>query len=407
MRKYIIVLLVVAMLFSLTSCDKKNEDKDLAKEVKKEEVKKEEVQVDLRGDESSKISDFGIRVLKNARKGGENTLISPVSIVTTMGMTANGASGKTLEEIETVIALQSDEVNNYIDKYNSTKNENVKSFNSIWFIDKKNFTMKDNFLKKVKSHYDYSLFKKPFDDSTKNDINKWVEEKTDGHIKELIDEIPNNVVVYLLNAFTFEAEWEEKYDDNHISNGKFTNAKGEVKTVEFLDAIDYKYIELDNAVGVIKNYNDKKHAFVAILPNEGVTLGDFIDGMNGDKLNAILEGVQQVEVETKIPKFEVKYGIELKPVLKEMGVKEAFLTSADFKKMAEYDEPLFINRFFHKTYINLNEHGTKAGVTTAVEMSKGEAEELEKKVYFNRPFLYLIIDKKDHLPLFIGTVEDF
>ncbi len=122
----------------------------------------------------------------------------------------------------------------------------------------------------------------------------------------------------------------------------------------------------------------------------------------------MVKNAKDTSVDTRIPKFKVEYYSELSDVLKKMGILEAFDESnADFKKMAIADKNIFLSRVLHKSFIKINEEGAKAGSATLAEMKKEEMPEDDKQVYLNRPFLYMIFDSSENVPIFIGTVEDF
>ena len=81
---------------------------------------------------------------------------------------------------------------------------------------------------------------------------------------------------------------------------------------------------------------------------------------------------------------------------------------ADFSGIGRsLDGNIFISRVLHKTYIAVDEKGTKAGAATAVEMRAEGAmpQEDVRTVYLNRPFVYMILDCEHNLPLFLGVVE--
>ena len=62
----------------------------------------------------------------------------------------------------------------------------------------------------------------------------------------------------------------------------------------------------------------------------------------------------------------------------------------------------------HKTHISVDEKGTKAGAATAVLADAGAdapgMEEPVPRVYLDRPFLYMLVDRETNLPAFIGVV---
>ena len=98
-------------------------------------------------------------------------------------------------------------------------------------------------------------------------------------------------------------------------------------------------------------------------------------------------------------------------ILVRMGMTDAFdPIAADFSGIGHSaDGNIYISRVLHKTYIAVDERGTKAGASTSVEM-KSEGSVIEPKdyktVYLDRPFLYMLIDCNTNTPIFIGTMMD-
>ena len=112
---------------------------------------------------------------------------------------------------------------------------------------------------------------------------------------------------------------------------------------------------------------------------------------------------------TKLPKFSFDYGTSLKRTLMKMGMELPFDDgAADFTGLNEIPGT-FISDVLHKTFIAVDERGTKAGAVTAVIMADNAApmeQEPPKEVYLDRPFLFMILDNQNDLPVFIGYVLD-
>ena len=135
-----------------------------------------------------------------------------------------------------------------------------------------------------------------------------------------------------------------------------------------------------------------------------MSLTDYLSLLNGEKLCGILENPMRVQVDAAIPKYESEYSIEMSEVLQSMGMADAFdYGAADFSGIGHSDVGnLYISRVMHKTYIAVDESGTKAGAATAVEIRDGCAaiEEPEvMTVHLDRPFLYMIIDCGSNVPV--------
>ena len=282
--------------------------------------------------------------------------------------------------------------------------------NSIWFKDDPNFAVEQSFLQTNADYYGAGAYKAAFDEGTRNDINNWVKEHTDGMIPEIIDDIPDEAIMYLVNALAFDAKWADEYEEHQIREGRFTMEDGTRQDVDMMHSEEYTYLEDDLATGFIKYYKDRKYAFVAMLPNEGVSVSQYVDSLTGEHLRELLNNPQDLTVFASIPKFETEYDIEMSEVLQEMGMTEAFdWRVADFSRLGTYNVDgmnICINRVLHKTFISVTEQGTRAGAATAVEMvAEGAMEIVEfKEVALDRPFVYMLIDCETNLPFFIGTM---
>ena len=137
-----------------------------------------------------------------------------------------------------------------------------------------------------------------------------------------------------------------------------------------------------------------------MLPPEDLHLSAYITGLTGEKLQSLMKNAQTIEVNTMMPKFTTEYSVEMSDILKSMGMVDAFDEyEADLKDLGTAEGNLYISRVIHKTKIEVDEKGTKAGAATVVEVSEESAAIEEPKfVYLDRPFLYLIVDKESYLP---------
>ena len=359
-------------------------------------------------------TDFAIRLFKTANENGKNTLISPLSVLYALAMTSNGAEGQTLAQMEEVFGLSVEELNLYLYSYMNTLPQGDKYklslANSIWFTDDERFTVNQEFLQSNADYYGAEIYKAPFDNQTVKDINNWVNKETDEMIPKIVEEIPEEAIMYLINALAFEAEWLEPYEKGQVRDKTFTKEDGTQQNVAFMHNAEGKYLEDENATGFVKYYKGGKYAFVALLPNEGISVSDYVNSLEGDTIKSLLENAQYRTVYTMVPKFETEYNTEMSEVLNTMGITNAFDgNNAEFGKMGQWSEGnIYISKVLHKTYIQVGEKGTKAGAVTAVQMDGNAAADPTevKEVYLDRPFVYMIIDCENNIPFFIGTMMD-
>ena len=360
------------------------------------------------------LADFGVRLFKESFTTDKNTLISPLSVLSALAMSANGADSETLTQMENVLGAEAATLNAYVKSYTdalvSGEKYKLSLANSIWFTDDERFTVNEEFLQTNADYYRADIYKAPFNKKTCDDINTWVKEKTDGMIKEVLDEIPADAIMYLINALAFEAEWMEIYEKHQVREATFTAVDGTKRTVDMMYSDESRYIEDERATGFIKLYSGGKYAFAALLPNRGISLDDYVAELDGEALYKMLCEPTYSAVKAGLPKFEFEYDTEMSDVLANMGMPDAFdYKSADFTRLGESTHGnIFISRVIHKTYISVGERGTKAGAVTVIEMKDCAAAEIiePKQVTLDRPFVFMLIDTETNLPFFIGTVTD-
>lgn len=362
-------------------------------------------------------ANFSIKLLQRTTQKDENMMISPLSVMLALAMTANGADGATKTQMSEMLGgeIPLETLNEYLYSYvkelPSEENSKLEIANSIWFRDSEDLKVSGKFLQTNADYYGASAYKASFDEQTVRDINNWVKEKTDGTIEKIIDKdtIDANSMMYLINAIVFDAEWSTVYKKEDIHEGTFNAADGTEQTVEMMVSRESAYINDGKATGFIKPYKNNHYSFAAFLPTEGVSLDEYIASLTGE---SFVQTVKSAKADAKgvkvtMPKFRGETEMKLKETLQAMGMTDAFqLDAADFSGMVESGEKeLFVNQVLHKTYISVDELGTKAGAVTSVQMLTGEAF-IENSVILDRPFVYAIIDNATNLPIFIGTVTD-
>ena len=409
MKKLLAAVLAAACFLGLAGCASQTiAATDLTKNVKKtaqapslDEAAQDRTIEDLTG--------FGVKLLQN-EMGKTDPLISPLSIAAALSMTANGAVGETKAQMEEVLGASADTLSSSFAALQSAlKNDKqLKLANSIWLKDTPTLHVEDAFLQKNADCFGAGIYAAPFDDSTKTAINDWVKEKTDGMIPEILDKISADSVVYLVNALAFDAKWEDIFETTQVRTGRFTSREGVEQTGDFLYGETSQYLSGEHAEGFLKYYEGQKYAFAALLPEAGMDITDFVSGLTGQALHAILSSPQTETVEFGLPKFKTAFDTELSESLKALGMTDAFDgEKADFSALGSSDEGnILISRVLHKTFIQVDEAGTKAGAATAVDMVTGSAAEYPHSVYLERPFVYMIVDMETKLPVFLGALTE-
>ena len=415
----------------------------------------------------NKIADFSVELLKNTMTSQENIIISPVSLLAVLAMAMRGAKGDTLLELEEVIGTDAETLSGYLARFfaddadasqqsmperekvvktgvktgaffpffcgiKSTMDGNgkplpklgagteepakvanpLKFANSIWVKEDAKVDFESDFFDKC-SGFDYAeIFKAPFNDETCQRINKSVSEHTDNEIPEIIDSFNEDDILYLINSLLFDAKWEKRYDEDDIIDHEFKNSLGDTVKAKFMAGNEEIFLRDTNAKGFIKGYQGGRYEFIALIPDEGVRLSEYVSTLTGERLLSILDDYENHPVDTLMPKFEAEYKADLNPVLKEMGIKEAFNKyTADFKGIGTPTEPdhnICIGDVKQVNKIKVDENGTKAVAVTSIGMIAVISciPPRPYKVYLDRPFLYIIFDRATRMPVFLGMLQE-
>ena len=125
-----------------------------------------------------------------------------------------------------------------------------------------------------------------------------------------------------------------------------------------------------------------------------------------EKFESFLELENVSYAEVYLPKFECEYSTEMEDILKNLGIEKAFGAEADFSALGSASEgPLYIQGVKHNTFISVDELGTRAGAVTVISGGCGGMPPAEQ-VYFDRPFVYFIVDRDTKMPVFAGVAAD-
>ena len=354
-------------------------------------------------------------------ENGENVLISPASLAFAMAITENGANGETLEQMEKYVngGISIEDMNALLN-YTSYKLNNAEEVewgvaNSLWFNDNGDCEIENEFLKKAIEYYDAEVYKKAFDASTANEINKWVYNKTNKMIDEVIRDFSPDAMLFIVNAIAFEGEWAEEYEKNQVlENREFTNADRSTTNCTMLSSTEDRYFTLGEGTGFIKPYKGGEYSFVGILPEEGVSPEEYIKDLvkNNEDFSKAVREAEYGDVYVTMPEFTTDYGNEgMVDVYKKMGMDLPFDPGkADLKGIFtnDSDSDVWIGKIIHKTHIEVDRQGTRAAAVTVVEVDKCMAVAPAADpviINLDRPFVYAVVDNATGLPIFLGCVN--
>lgn len=407
-KRYISLIITFIMCLSITACRAGNSaGRSIDKEKLNEEV--------LKGNNK-----FTFNLFKELSKedNGENLFISPISILTALTMTYNGADNNTKTEMGRVLGYEGIDINevnntykelmNYIE--NIDKRVEINMGNSIWIKEGEN--IEENFISINKEVFKATVSELDFTkEGTTDTINNWISKETDGNIKDMLKgPIDKNVIMYLINAIYFNGDWEEPFNEKLTFQGEFTTSKGEKLLCDFMQKKGEEdktyYGEGNNFQAIKLPYGSGKVVMYVVLPNEKISIDSFIEGLNEENWQDIKESIDvnnKQSINVYLPKFQMEYGVkELNQVLMNLGMEEAFDERADFSKIRK---EICIDKVLHKAKIEVDEKGTTAAAATIVSMKECAAIENSTEFRANRPFLFTIVDEESDIILFMGKAE--
>ncbi len=360
------------------------------------------------------VASFGERLLSEVRASGEeNPIVSPISAYTALCMAYAGADGKTADEFEALLGVSGGEANGLCAAIRQKLagiggNTTMNAADSIWIDDK--VDLEQSYLELLIKYYDAEVLRKNLQaEGVVDDVNGWIEEKTNGLIPSMLDSIDENALLLLIDTIYMDAKWQLPFEYGNTWQDVFNAPDGEVETDFMHDTYyDCAYIDDGQYEGITLPYDDGKLAFMAVKPKEG---GPFEAELTGGGLADWLSSTKHAkEVILTLPKIDVEYDVDLAGALRNMGLNEAFDPNmADFSKMGASDEGnICISKVLQNVKMRVDEEGTEAAAATVIDMVAGAAPpdgELPVELIFDSPFAYAVIDVETGVPLFMGILD--
>jgi len=359
-------------------------------------------------DVSKAIKQFSNTLLSDIEVSStSNFVFSPYSIHSVFSQLMFGAEGNTRRQLQSLLGLTpSDSV---IAQYRSLSS-NLKSGSAQLFTANEialaqGFKPKPSYVQTLGSGYsirEYDFANNKID--SVRQINNDVQEKTQGHIKDLLldQDVDHLTKMLLINAIYFKAQWKTAFNPDNTINSLFNSPVSGLVNTSFM-TMDAKLRLLEvNDLDILElPYADETMSMILVLPKQES------DQEISSKLEALdiasIRSESPRNVEVTIPKFNMKYQTYLKDKMTKLGAPDMFGNNANLRGIS--DQPLFVSNGIHQASIEVNEEGSEAAAATAVIV--GVRTISRKKQFFaDRPFLFMIYDFQNNIPLFVGKVVD-
>jgi len=354
---------------------------------------------------ASRFGDFAVEFYRRLALGDldKNLVVSPYSVYKAFAMAYAGAAGETREEIKKVFSFGEDPC--AVERAGRGVDEAV----SAWL--QKDMYVAASYLRGMAclgAEVRRVDFKSGYR-SAIAEINRWVAEKTRGYVKDLIPtDYPRggDIRVVLVSALFINGSWwPDRF--NKVGKGEFQG----VGPVEYM-ALDLRSCGDPSLRGRVTPgltvvelpLRDMDVAVYIVIP---ASLREYAGSLTYDKLRSDISNLTDEVVSVKMPPFQAQFKNSVKSTLREMGVRLAFdPDEADFSPMTEGQTQLYIDDVFHGAYIKADENGVVAAGAAGVVMKPICAKAGGVEVVVDRPFLFVLADRKTGAIYFIGHVVD-
>ena len=435
MKKYLFLLTAVVLSSAMLSCSSSEEEEivDLGEAKTVVNMLSEAKPIQLTEEQQIFANDnngFTLNFLKTVNevdKTGKSFIYSPLSITYVLGMVNDAAIGETEKELEQTLGFHEGgikAVNDYcrklIDGLPKVDEKVTLNIANAIFVNEY-YTLKSQYQEDIKTFYDAAAESLDFSSpQTLEHINGWCNEKTNGMIPTILDEVNPEMVSYMLNAIYFKADWASKFDQKNTREETFTTESGKTKLPLMHQNVLVNYVENGIYSAVKIPYSNGYWNMTVMLPEKGKTTTDIINHLatigfgDVESFFTTMGGVfMPHEVDLKLPRFETASDtkdLDIKDgligLMQKMEINLAFdPILAEIPNMC--DAPLYIAMMRQKAKIKVNEEGSEAAaVTVAGMMEKGgiasPVEYPKATFHANRPFVYVIREASSGVILFVG-----
>ena len=413
MKKMFTLTLIAATLLA-NACDKTQPQS--TEDNVREDIVLTKAQSDLCALSNGFTFDF-MKILAARDDKGKNMFASPLSLQTVLAMAAEGASGDTRQEMVGALRLNGfsdEEISGYfktiipaLEKVDKTTVMEIA--NSFW--SKKSINIKKDYAAVLQANY-YAECRTLDSDgiAAAREVNGWCSDKTHGMINQVVDRIPEDQKVALINAIYFKGEWSDKFSEAANTDEDFTNYDGTTKKVTLMNRETNMRVFVGKEASALSlPYGNGAYAMTVILPNKGVDVNSVVAGLDADTWSDYRFGGDRYQVSIALPKFETEYTAAdlCIAALKDMGMESAFTRAANFSGIS--DTGLFIDQVIHKAKVKVNEKGTEAAAVSYIGMRTTSVAPPQQHIYFkvDRPFIYAISEVSTGAIVFLGVQRKF
>ena len=362
---------------------------------------------------------FSCSIYNVMKKEQENLIMSPFSISCVVAMVSTGATGNTLQQIQSAFFFPSNHslqlgYQQIIPAIRSTDNFIMETANTIFAME--DFSLLPEYEEILTRNFHSSIQRVDFGDTVvaARMINNWVEEVTREKIKNLVTKkmLSPDTRMVLISAFYIKADWKTKfYHKRTTEEDFFVSPTIKVKSQMMKTKGDFLWANLETLACTMVElpYTGGRIVLQVLLPNEKHKIGEVEEKLMNHRIQELFQHASNYEtVDIHLPKFKLEQTINLKNHLVTLGVKDMFVPGlADFSGI-DGTSQLCVSRVLQKVSVEITEEGTEAAAATAVIIEKATCPKPSPSKQFvaNHPFIFFMRDRTTGMLLFMGKMAN-
>lgn len=343
---------------------------------------------------------LGFQLLRELGNGTENQVISPLSLSMALAMAAQGAEGETKQQILDALDMAIPEDAPLL--LESMVETGLRHANAAFLAGE--MVPEAEYVADLEQLFCAKWFDP--EHSSPKSINKWVKDMTDGMIPSILDKLPEEVQLVLINAIAMDEDWQVPFDALSTNAAPFYAPDGEVMAEMMHNTFRASYGERENVQLLRLGYRDSSLAMYIALPEEG-GMSAVLDGLCAEGMAYFTFREDRVKVALSMPKVDIAAGNNLVEPLKALGMEELFTGNADLSGISK-ETRLKVGAVIQKARLIMDEEGTRAAAATAICVDAAGVYLPEEIIEFNmnRPFVAVIADEISGAVCFAGIVAN-
>ncbi len=362
---------------------------------------------------AAQTTDFAFDLLKRVNEQDKtvNTFVSPLSLHIALGMLLNGANGQTAQEIQKTLKLDAQTLAEANQTYENLianlpgvdPKVQVKLANSVWY--RNTFAVETSFQDVLRKSFKAEVTSLDFAKTTesRNRINQWASDQTNGKIKDVIKEVKPEHVMFLLNALYFKGDWKKQFKPENTTDKPFKLLSGTTKNVKMMQMnTDLRRAFRPTYTAFELPYANGNYVMTVLLPSPNSSADALINNLSATEWNTLQKDMTEGGIDIGLPKFTMEYEITLNSILAKMGMPTVFTNSADLTKINPKGG-LAVDMVKQNTFVAVDEVGTEAAAVTSIGVV---VTSLPVPYVCDRPFVFLIHEKTSNTVLFMGKIVD-